>query len=114
MIKSNHVKELITTQSVNCFSCGAGLKLKKSDDTTCNCEYCKNTNLILEGGKTKIFKPVPVGKSKPKKLSKVTMTALMIGALCIGVAGVALYMSRIKKEKDKEKKKLNRLLLLSK
>lgn len=45
------------TKSLNCYSCGAGL-IKKIESNTCKCNYCKNINLILEDGSTKIIEEI--------------------------------------------------------
>jgi hypothetical protein len=51
------------TKSLNCYSCGAGL-IRKIQSNICKCSYCKNNNLILEDGSTKI---VDLIEQEPKQ-----------------------------------------------
>jgi len=107
----------IKSKSLNCESCGGGLRINMSNGKTCDCEYCGNTNMILDEGKTKVIEnvvdnPAPKGEEK-KEVSKKTM--IILGVI-MGVAaiGAAYYFYKKTKQYKEEKSGRKRLLLLSK
>lgn len=111
-------KEFINIKSLNCESCGAGLQLRYNSKT-CDCEYCGNTNMILDDGKTKVIQKV-IAKPAPKedKVASGKMgssTAIMIGVIALGVIGMGAYLIYKKmKEKEKFSGRRKRILLLTK
>ncbi len=85
-------------KSLNCNSCAAPL-IKKMGSNICKCIYCKNTNLILEDGKTKIIEDVVEPKIAPKqKLSVFSQIILVLGFGLFPFCALLL----MKKHKDKE------------
>ncbi len=92
------------TKSINCYSCGAGINGKITDDNKCNCEYCGNTNIILEGGNTKI------ATKANKPFSSLSTAKKVILLTSLAVVGVGLFLAITKTKKKKEKN--NRKLLL--
>ena len=93
----SHVKELTITKSINCYSCGAGLNNVVTNK--CKCNYCGNTNLILDGGFTKIIDIVDTKvvkketKSQPVKIDKWVIILLS----CISVVFLFYFISRRRK-----------------
>ncbi len=90
-------------KSINCNSCAASL-IKKADSNISKCSYCRNTNLILEDGKTKIIEDII--EAKPiieKKQSIFFYIMLFIGFGIIPMVALLLF----KKSKEKENKYTN-------
>lgn len=117
--KNFDYNEFIKTKSLNCESCGAGLRMVKTDDKTCDCEHCGNTNIILEDGKTKVVEkqiPEPKPATKDDSQHKMSKSTMMILGVVMGVAaiGAAYYIyKKIKQDKEQSNGR-KRLLLLSK
>jgi hypothetical protein len=111
-------QEFIKTKSLNCESCGGGLTINMSNGKTSDCQYCGNTNMILEDGKTKVIEK-PIGVPTPKddkvgsgkKMSAGTMAMLVVGMCVVGIAGFYIYKKI--KERDSESKKRKRILLIN-
>lgn len=92
-----HLKEMkYNTKSLNCYSCGAGL-IKKIESNSCKCSYCKNTNIILEDGSTKIIEEV---ERKPKANKKeIPFWVYVLIPFCI------IFFMKISSYKKNEKEK---------
>jgi hypothetical protein len=93
-------QEFIKTKSLNCDSCGGGLTINMSNGKTCDCEYCGNTNLILESGKTKILSEVCVPKkTETIKTKSKPMNIFVMMLFGVAAIGLFFYMYRYIKNK---------------
>ena len=94
----SHVKELTITKSINCGSCGAGLNNVITNK--CKCDYCGNTNLILDGGFTKIIEKTQtkIIKKEPTNSQPVKINNWIIILLsCVSVVLLFYFISRRRK-----------------
>ena len=93
-------QEFIKTKSLNCESCGAGLTINMSNGKTCDCDYCGNTNLILESDKIKTLSEVYVPKkTETAKTKSKPMNMLVMILVGVAAIGVFLYVYRYIKNK---------------
>ena len=84
-------------KSLNCYSCGAGL-IKKIDSNTCQCSYCKNTNLILEDGSTKIIDLIKEEQKQKTEKKLPIWIYLLIPFVCL-VPMLIIFWRKDTKEK---------------
>ena len=90
------------TKSLNCHSCGAGL-IKKIESNTCKCNYCKNTNLILDDGSTNIIELI---EEEPKQKTEKKLPIwiyLLIPFVCLVPMLIVFWKKGIKEKRVFEK-----------